>query len=135
MAIYSGKAQSVLIDDAADMAGAADLGYSKKAVLDWQPEVSELMPGDLMVGGYGVVDIEIAETGSTNEAALEALEGAAAYVQVTDRAGNTYVAGSFILQVGLERDFSDPKNPHIYKIKGRKFTEKASDFITGPTAP
>lgn len=135
MAIYSGKAQKVRIDDAADMSGASDLGYSKKAVLDWQAEVAELMPGDLQVGGKGIVDIEIAETGDTNETVLEALEGTAVYVEVTDRALNTYVAGPFVLIVDLERDYSDPKNPHIYKIQGEKYTTDASDFITGPTAP
>jgi hypothetical protein len=135
MAIYSGKAQSVKLDDAADMSGAVNLGYSKKVAIEWVPEVAELMPGDLCVGGYVTLDIEIAETGSTNETALEAREGLASYVEVTDRAGNKYVVGPFMLQVGLERDFSDPKNPHIYKLKGRKFTAEPNDLITGPTAP
>lgn len=133
--IYSGKAQSVKLDDAADMVSAVNLGYSKKAVIDWVPEVAELMPGDLCVGGYGTIDIEIAETGSTNETAIEAREGLTSYIEVTDRAGNEYVVGPFKLQVGLERDFSDPKNPHIYRLKCRKFTQLPSSFVTGPTAP
>jgi len=132
--IYSGKCKKVRIDDAADMAGASDLGYSKKVLVEWVPEIAELMPGDLQVGGYGTVDIEIAEAGSTNETVLEGLEGDSVYVELTDRADNTYVVGPFVLRVGLERDFSDPKNPHIYKVGGRKYTDLPSEFYTGPTA-
>lgn len=133
--IYHGKAQSVKIDDNASMTSPTTLGYSKNVKITWEPEIAELMPGDLQVGGYGSVEIDIAESGSTNETALEALEGLTSYVEIEDPAGYTYVAGPFMLQVGMERDFSDPKNPHIYKIRGRKFCDLPNDFVTGPTAP
>lgn len=135
MPIYHGKAAKVEIDDAANMSGASDLGYSKKVLIDWKKLVAELMPGNLMVGGDGIVEIEIAETGDTNETVLMARNGNTSYVRVTDPAGNTYVAGPFKAQIGLRRSFKDPKDPHVYIIKGKKTTDKPSDFITGPTAP
>lgn len=135
MAIYHGKADKVEIDDAANMVGASDLGYSKKVLLDAKAIKAELMPGNLQVGCTGIVDIEIAETGDTNETVLMARHGLVSYVRITDPAGNTYVAGPFVAMIGMKRTFKDPKEPHVYTIKGEENVDVPSDFITGPTAP
>jgi len=134
--IYHGKAQSVKIDADGNFAAAAeDLGYSKVVKIMFEPEVAELMPGDLQVGGYVSYEIDIAETGDTNEAIVETFENTSCYLQIEDPALNTYKIGPMNLRVGLERDFSDPKNPHVYKLRGRKYAATASALITGPTAP
>jgi len=131
--IYFGKASKLEYAASNDFPG-TDLGEMKSLKISFEPEVFEGLADDHGVGGYGLLEAELAEATAARRTALEALVNTVVYIQATSTAGKTFVVYG-PLTLGEERDFSDPKNPHVLKIRIRRYCDIASDFCEAPADP
>jgi hypothetical protein len=104
----------------------------KSVKISFEPEVFEGLANDHPVGGYGIFEAELAEAASATRTTLEGLINDDTYFRITSSAGDYYVVhGPVVLQE--TRDFSDPKNPHTYKLSVKRYCNNAGDFCAAPT--
>lgn len=131
--IYSGKASKVEWNTEDVWSGAqVDLGEMKSAKISFEPEIFEGLANDHPVGGYGLLELELAEATAARRTVLEAKVNATMWLRITSAAGDYYkVYGPVTLSE--ERDFADPKTPHLYKIRVRRYCDNAGDFCAAPT--
>jgi len=131
--IYHGKASLVESNSSDSWSGTqVDHGEMKMCSINFETEVFEGLVNDHGVGGYGTMELDLTEADSTTRSTLEGYINSDRYFRITSEAGDTYVVhGPVTLQES--RDFSDPTNPHVYKIKIRRYVDKAGDFCPAPT--
>lgn len=131
--IYAGKASKVETNTSDSWAGTqTDQGEMKSAKISFVTEKFEGLANTHGVGGYGMLELELAEATSARRTAIEAMKNVDTYFRITGTDGNTYVVHGPVTY-NETRDFSDPKNPHIFKITVKRFCDKAGDFCAAPT--
>ena len=129
--IYAGKASSIEYA-ASDSWPGTDLGEMKSVKIGFEPELFEGLANDHPVGGYGTFEAELAEADAAKRTTLEALINADTYFRITSTTGKTYIVHGPVT-LAETRDYSDPQNPHIYKIMVKRYCNIAGDFCAAPT--